>query len=186
MNRGARMSRAREDPKGLRTHVSMEIAHLNCIRRLVPVKGSILEYGSGFSTTWLRNQADPSVTIISVDHNNRYASKTGAILSTYRPADVTPEAEELLGEGWEDYVYAPFRHDVVPEGTLFDVVVVDGLLRNACLKHINELVQPDGWVVLHDAEQSVYEEGMASIQWLAAALPHPDGRGRQLLIGKPL
>lgn len=180
------MSKVREDPKGLRTHVSMEIQHLNCIRRLIPPNGLVLEYGSGFSTTWLREQVDEGITIISVEHNNRYASKTGAILSTYRPPDVGDEAAEIQSDGWEDYVDAPIKHGVVSAETKFDVIVVDGLLRNACLRRAAELLAPGGWVVLHDAEKSLYEDGKGTIQWLAAGLPHPDGRGRQLLLGKPL
>lgn len=186
MNRGARESKLREDPKGLRTHVSMDIQHLNSIRRTIPAEGAVLEYGSGFSTTWLRDQADPGVTIISVDHNNRYASQTGALLSLYRPSAVGPEAAEEVQDGWEDYVYAPFRQGAAPEGAKFDIIVIDGILRNMCLYHAYEMLAEGGWVFLHDAERPLYEEGKKAIQWLFSALPQPDGRGRQLLAGKPL
>lgn len=185
MSIGARRSRLLEDPSGLRSSMSMNLQHLECIRKLIPADGTLLEYGSGFSTTWLRQQSREDCTIISVEHDARYAELADALLSPYAPAGVRGEPSEALQEGWEDYVYAPFRQGVVPAGTKFDIIVIDGVIRNACMVAVPELLAPEGWVALHDAERDYYSN-QNLFKWIALAIPATDEQGRQLRLGKLL
>ena len=185
MSKGARRSRLIEDPKGLKSSMAISIQHLDCIRKLIPPDGVLLEYGSGFSTTWLRQQCREDCTIISVDHDIRYAKAADAILSPYTPAGARGEPAEALQDGWEEYVYAPFRQKVVSEGSKFDVIVIDGILRNACMAAVPELLAPEGWVALHDAQRDYYSN-QNLFKWVAYAIPQADERGRQLWLGKLL
>jgi predicted O-methyltransferase YrrM len=179
----SRRNQLLEDPQGLRGPDSMELQHIYGLMRLLPPDGSILEYGSGFSTTWLRQQLAPEQSILSVEHDPEYAKKTGAILSPYVPDDVD---EETLTVGWEEYVFAPLKYGGLTEDVRFDLVIVDGVIRNACLLNITSFLKPDGFVALHDAERPTYEEGKAQARWLYGVLPFSDSMGRQLWLGKSL
>jgi len=74
-------------------------------------------------------------------------------------------------------VHAP--DDIGP----FDVVLVDGVLRNECLKHVKNIVKPGGRVFLHDAQRDWYEDGKKHVKWVKEHPSQPDYPGPTLIEG---
>lgn len=142
-----------------------------------------LEWGAGGTTAALLSLLPSLQTLVSVEHNVDWhthvlqtiedprlqlllcrprveepqpdttmpAKKRAAVLKRF--ADQCEKQPSLLG----DYVTRP--------GELFasyDLILVDGLARRACLKRGYELLAPGGVMLLHDAQQPHYRATLSS------------------------
>jgi predicted O-methyltransferase YrrM len=147
----------------------------------------VLEWGSGSSTLWLARRA---AEVCSIEHDADWAEQLGPRL----PANVTlvcvpPVVVQGSGpavlshkSGFEgldfaDYVAAASRF----EGE-FDVVVVDGRAREACLPVALDRLAPDGVVVVDNVDRARYRDAIAAlsstldVDWtrgLTPTLPYP-------------
>lgn len=145
----------------------------------------VFEWGSGASTLWLAARAG---CVHSVEHHAGWA----ADLAPRLPANVTlrlveprvttapgvPSAKPgHAGLDFADYVAAIDGVD----GT-FDVVVIDGRAREACLARAVERLSADGLIVLDNVDRRRYVEAMESLgdrvavtvtRGLTPALPYP-------------
>lgn len=145
----------------------------------------VFEWGSGASTLWLAARAG---SVHSVEHHAGWA----AALATRLPDNVTlrvvaplesaaprvPSAKPgHAGLDFADYVAAI---DGVP-GT-FDVVVIDGRAREACLARAVERLAPEGVIVFDNVDRRRYVEAIGTVadrlavtmtRGLTPALPYP-------------
>lgn len=149
----------------------------------------VFEWGSGGSTVWLARR---SSAVVAVEHDERWAAAVRAHLPAGSPVDlhVVP-ARAASGAAGEARSAKPgatgldFRAyvDVIEEvGGTFDVIVIDGRAREACLARAVDHVAPDGIIVFDNVERARYREAIAGIRpavgvtWtrgLTPCLPYP-------------
>jgi predicted O-methyltransferase YrrM len=146
----------------------------------------VFEYGSGASTVWLARRADE---VHSVEHDARFAARLRPMLAPYphvtlhviEPVHANPPAVPSAKSGYagldfSDYV-AAIKH--VP-GT-FDLVVIDGRAREACLGAALPRLAPGGVIVYDNTRRARYRRAIAAagvtehhFRGLTPALPYPD------------
>ncbi|MGB8022297.1 MAG: class I SAM-dependent methyltransferase [Candidatus Nanopelagicales bacterium] len=150
----------------------------------------VFEWGSGASTVWLARR---SASVVAVEHDERWAGEVRARLPEGAPVDlrVVPAEEAAAGAAGEARSSKPgateldFRAyvDVIDEvGGTFDVIVIDGRARQACLASAVDHLAPDGIIVFDNVERARYRQAIAAIRpamevsWthgLTPCLPYP-------------
>jgi hypothetical protein len=137
---------------------------------LLDLKGkNILEYGSGSSTLfWVSRSSN----VVSIEHDPVWYSKIKGILTQGSKLDyrlVTPEDSEKKGDPADpdmyfsnspDFKNKSFKHyveqiDEFPPG-YFDVIMIDGRSRPACIKHSVQRIKPGGVLIVDDADRDYY------------------------------
>jgi len=145
------------------------------------------EYGSGASTVWLARRCS---SVVSVEHDREWASLVRARLDP--AADVqlhlvpgvpatAPDAvlsgrREAAGLDFADYVRTIDR-----VGGLYDVVVVDGRARTACLAAALPHLAEDGFIVFDNTHRRRYASALSACplplrryRGAAPGLPYPE------------
>ncbi len=106
---------------------------------------NLFEYGSGNSTFYYATKV---LKVTSVEHDNIWFSKIKKKL----PANV-----ELIFSKFEpDKEYCKMSKNINEK---FDIIIVDGVDRNNCLKYSVEALSPSGVLILDDSERKEYFEG---------------------------
>lgn len=126
----------------------------------------VLEWGSGSSTLWL---ADRAATVDSIEHDPDWAESMRPRLPAHVTLHVVPPVPDtdpavpsgkrgFAGLDFHDYVAAA---DDLP-GT-FDLVVVDGRAREACLARAADRLAPEGLVVVDNVDRARYRTAIADL-----------------------
>ena len=158
-------------------HYVMGEAHRTAILDALPEKGRMWEYGSGDSTLWFRHNLGPKQGMISVEHDPYYAKKAGAEHIVYDAGKgATPDVEKRH-PGWEMYTNA------IKSRGKFDVILVDGVLRNECLRVARHHLKSGGRIFLHDAQRDWYEAGKKYFKWVKDYPSQADYPGPTLIEG---
>jgi predicted O-methyltransferase YrrM len=115
------------------------------IRTLLPASARIAEFGSGFSTLWF---ARAFAHVVSVEHDQAWADIVRARLRA--------------GNYSVDYIFAQQQDyanalDVYPDAS-FDLILVDGLRRDACLSRALGKLKPGGYVYLDNSDTDLDSE----------------------------
>lgn len=131
----------------------------------------VLEWGSGGSTLWLADRLPEGASLTSVEHDAAWHQRVRWYLNTgggrdrsnvrlltippTGPVGTNATIEEEREESLTDYIRA------VPDDERFDVIIVDGYARNACLRRAVRLLAPgpESTVFLHDAHRDWYDPG---------------------------
>lgn len=126
----------------------------------------VLEWGSGSSTLWL---ADRAATVDSIEHDPSWAEAMRPRL----PAHVTlhvvppvpdPEPRTPSGKrGFEGLDFTDYVHCADDLPGSFDLVVVDGRAREACLTRAADRLAPDGLVVVDNVDRARYRTAIAEL-----------------------
>ena len=151
-----------------------------------PTPARVFEYGSGASTLWLARRSDE---VHSVEHHagfgrmmaERLADERNVHLEVVEPA---PSPSPVVASGKEDHAGLDFASYVdaldAVDGT-FDLVVVDGRAREACLAKAVPRLRPGGIVVYDNSARRRYRaaiEGSGlrehALRGLTPTLPYPD------------
>lgn len=147
----------------------------------------VFEWGSGASTLWLAARA---TEVVSIEHDGEWAREVQKRLDgmphgakvTLRHVETRTEGKiasrkrGFAGQYFDDYVAA--IREVEGE---FDLIVIDGRAREACLAEAVARLAPGGRILLDDFKRARYREA-ASISGLAVdpkdglavCLPLPD------------
>ncbi|MBI3912599.1 MAG: hypothetical protein HY327_00165 [Chloroflexi bacterium] len=133
----------------------------------------VFEFGSGGSTLfWLRWQA----ALVSVEHDSAWFDLVSKYLKAAPPVDYRLIAPEFKGEAWaqscdpadprqyatadeslKNYTFRNYAKQIDPfPEQYFDVVLIDGRARPACLMHSASKVKPGGLLILDNAERLYY------------------------------
>jgi predicted O-methyltransferase YrrM len=111
---------------------------------------SVFEYGSGASTAWLAQRA---TQVVSVEHDAAWHEKVAPTLGGVAELKlVQTQASDADAELEDPYVAAL-------SGGPYDLIVIDGMGRNACARAATEHVKDDGIVLFDDADRSAYSAG---------------------------
>ncbi|MBW0254598.1 class I SAM-dependent methyltransferase [Cellulomonas sp. PS-H5] len=130
----------------------------------------VFEYGSGASSVWLGRRA---TEVHSVEHHAGFAEVMRRVLAAADLADTVtlhevgpddgPEPRVpsgRRGEEGRDYARYVEAIDAVPGE--FDLVVVDGRARVACLQAAARRLAPGGIVLFDDTQRPRYAAGIAA------------------------
>lgn len=153
-------------------------------QRLEPVR--VYEYGSGASTFWLSRRAD---TVFSVEHHRGFGEMMAAELSSQdnvslRIVEPVPTAHPAIGSAKEGYAGQDFSDYVSSIDEVdgeFDLVVVDGRAREACLAAALPRLTNDGLMVFDNSRRRRYRRAIEASPvteeryfGLTPTLPYPD------------
>ncbi len=154
------------------------------ISRIIDPDARVFEYGSGNSTLWWRAHAQE---VVSVEHDSAWHThaNTGSQADIrLRQADDTTneehfaavraiadqlpsppgnlDAETLVRRGLATGPFLSYIAELMtfPEG-YFDVIVVDGMARNACARLAAQRLKPDGFIVFDNSDRSEYDDAYA-------------------------
>lgn len=98
---------------------------------------SVFEFGAGYSSIFWAQRAR---AVISIESDPRWVE--------HLQAGFRPNQKVLLREGRDDYVNA-----IREQADLFDLVIVDGRWRHACVESAMEKVTEDGLIVLDNSDR---------------------------------
>lgn len=124
------------------------------------------EWGSGASTLYYGSRLPFGSFWQSVEHDANWYQQTSqeaARWDSQRIAVCHIPPDRIWHDTGDDGDYATFRNYVLFPTTLgrqFDLILVDGRARVACMAVGWELLQDDGVMILHDAERPEYRPGI--------------------------
>lgn len=150
----------------------------------------VFEYGSGASTLWLADRADE---VVSVEHHRGFGEMIGRELGAYSGVrfeivEPTPAASPRVGsqkEGHAGLDFADYVATIDRVGGSFDLIVIDGRAREACLRAALPHLADDGIIVFDNTRRRRYREAIAALAaregltqrrlpGLTPTLPYPD------------
>jgi hypothetical protein len=133
--------------------------------RAAPVR--VYEYGSGASTFWLARRA---AEVHSVEHHREFGELMARELAgldnvTLRLVEPTPSDHPEIGSAKEGYGgrdFSAYVRSIDRVSGDFDLVVVDGRAREACLDAALGRLAPGGLVVFDNSRRRRYRRAIAS------------------------
>lgn len=148
----------------------------------------VFEYGSGASTIWLARRA---AKVTSVEHDAAWYPEVERRIAAFPHArvrlvapDPTPSADPRYASdkpAWRGRTFHDYVHAIDAEPGQFDLIVIDGRARTACLDHARSRLAPGGLIVFDNSHRAPYRRAIAAsgMRWertrgLAACLPYPD------------
>lgn len=146
----------------------------------------VFEWGSGASTFWLASRAD---SVVSVEHHREFAAIIGPPLAeranvTFRHVPGVASSRPTIGSqkpGSEGLDFTPYVHAIDDAGGPFDLIVVDGRAREACLAAAGRHLAPGGLIVFDNSHRKRYRRAIAAsglheqvFRGLTPTLPYPD------------
>jgi hypothetical protein len=145
----------------------------------------VFEWGSGASTVWLSRRAG---SVIAVEHDAAWAATVQQHLPAHAevrvvgPEPVTgPGATTSSKKGHEGLDFTKYVDAIEQVGGRFDLIVIDGRAREACLGPALRHLAPGGWIVFDNVDRRRYREAIAQhagleVRWtrgLTPSLPYP-------------
>ncbi len=147
------------------------------------------EYGSGASSIWLSKRCS---SVVTVEHDaewaalvrDKFADVDNIKLRAIPPSDTFSEEESgYLSQraDWLDRSFKEYAVSIKSEGNKFDIIVIDGRVRGACLKEAREFLSDRGIIIFDNAgrdryQKAIDESGLEKILFsgLTACLPYAD------------
>lgn len=166
------------------TYDAIEAIDAWLTRRTEPVRA--FEYGSGASTLWLARRC---AEVVSVEHHRGFGEMMRAEVAPLDHVRLTvvepvPSATPRVPSAKEDHEGLDFADYVGSIDTVpgeFDLVVVDGRAREACLMAAEERLAPDGIIVFDNSRRRRYRVAIAAsgldeviYKGLTPTLPYPE------------
>lgn len=106
----------------------------------------VFEFGAGNSTHWF---AEKVAQVHAVEHENEWVK---ILISQGLPANAQLHLRPL-NEGYASLV-AELSID-------FDIILIDGRMRNACTKHAVKALKPNGVIIFDNSDRLDYDESYA-------------------------
>jgi predicted O-methyltransferase YrrM len=154
----------------------------------------VFEYGSGASTVWLARRA---AHVVSVEHDASFAKIAAPMLAlpnvelrVIEPVRASATARAPSGRsGYEDCDFSAYVDSIADGAARYDLVIIDGRARAACLGRAWDCLEAGGLVVFDNTNRRRYQAALGSASgrltryhgW-APALPYPS---ETTLIEKP-
>jgi hypothetical protein len=151
-----------------------------------PAPVRVFEFGAGASTAWLIRRTDE---VHSVEHHRGFADSIRPMLTEAGGADLivvepTKSARPRVPSRKPGYADADFTDYVAAidgVGGLFDVIVIDGRARSACLVAAVPHLKDDGIIIFDNSRRARYRPAIEAsglreqkFGGLTPTLPYPD------------
>lgn len=126
----------------------------------------VFEFGSGASTLWLAQRAGE---VHSVEHDAQFVDVLRPIVAPYanvhlRCVEATPRRPDSTAvsdrRGHEHLDFEEYVAAVAEPGGLFDLIVIDGRARSACLLAAIPQLAEDGVIVFDNADRAGYQKAI--------------------------
>lgn len=146
----------------------------------------VFEFGAGASTLFLARRADH---VYSVEHHRGFAESIRPLIEETGKAELivrepTRSATPEVGShkpGYKDADFADYVAAIDDVGGLFDLIVIDGRAREACLAAAIPHLKDGGVIVYDNTHRARYRRAIArsglhetSLPGLTPTLPYPD------------
>ena len=148
----------------------------------------VFEWGSGASTVWLAKRASE---VVSIDHDEGWIEFSRPRLARLGNARVelvppdplaSPDRRYHSGKsGYHDVSFEAYVNAIDRHPDSFDLIVVDGRARAACLGKALDRLAGDGMIVFDNSHRRRYREAIARCglearvtRGLVPSLPLPD------------
>lgn len=124
----------------------------------------VFEYGSGASTIWLAKRAGK---VISIEHNKEWYEKISLLLTNfsnnkvyYVPATIAGKQDCGFRSQKKGFTKVSFKDYVnkIAEFGEFDLIIIDGRARNACLDKAIKHLKSGGIILFDDTSRERYME----------------------------
>lgn len=146
------------------------------------------EFGSGASTIWLAKRCR---SVTTVEHDSDFAGILSTYLSDYPNVTLlTVEPEPSLDadtayasskSGFSSLDFSRYAHSISNTDKEFDLIVIDGRARSACLALAVEHLSPEGIIVFDNSFRLRYRKAIRetnlhrkNTMGLTPCLPYPD------------
>jgi hypothetical protein len=151
-----------------------------------PDPARVFEFGSGASTAWLARR---SGEVHSVEHDAGFAASIESWLSPLPNVELHVEpavasaspATPSAKDGYAGLDFTSYVSTIDQVDGQFDLVVVDGRAREACLEHAVPRLASGGLVVFDNSRRRRYREAIAgsglheqALTGLTPTLPYPE------------
>ncbi|WP_085905282.1 class I SAM-dependent methyltransferase [Kiloniella majae] len=142
----------------------------------------VFEWGSGASTIWLSKRCSE---VISIEHDMQWGEKVRSLASQNYPGTllniILPNYSGCIkskktgfeGQFFDDYVKSIREFD-----GKFDLIVIDGRAREACLAEAIKKLSKDGYILFDDTKRKRYQTAIKKtdlnqrhLSGLAVSLP---------------
>ena len=151
-------------------------------------RATVFEFGSGASTIWLAKRAH---SVISIEHDPDWypivaerISGLGNIDLRLIAIDKAPAQDPVYlsqKEGQVGHSFQAYAESIDAADGLFDLIVIDGRVRSACLRHARPHLAEGGLIVFDNSRRDRYDQaikssGMKELAYsgLTPSLPYPD------------
>ena len=166
------------------TYRAIDVVELWLSTRERPLR--VYEYGSGASTFWLSKRCDE---VHSVEHHRGFGEMMAGELAgqanvSLRIIEPTTSGSPRIGsqkEGQESLDFSDYVHSIDDVEGDFDLVVIDGRAREACLEASRDRLARGGVIVYDNTLRRRYRgaierSGMVERRYrgLTPTLPYPD------------
>lgn len=144
------------------------------------------EWGAGASTVWLSRRC---AEVVSIEHDPEWFARMVPALADnveLRHVPAAPSATPRVASakpGFAGLDFGDYVAAIDDASGLFDIVVIDGRAREACLPKALERLAPGGIVVFDNVGRRRYREAITAagdrvvVRWTrgrTTALPYPD------------
>jgi predicted O-methyltransferase YrrM len=158
----------------------LPFAVIDFLDTVVNLNSTVFEYGGGGSTAWFADHAAQVTTVENDDDWYRMLE------SAMRKADNATILHRYASPGAADYAASIDKYD----DELFDVVLVDGRQRIACVEHSMAKLKFGGVLILDDSDRPKYADAYSLLEdWprqeIFGFVPCKDRPGRTTLWTKP-
>lgn len=145
----------------------------------------VFEWGSGASTLWLAARAG---SVHSVEHHAGWAAQLSprlpgnVTLQVVEPVTSTTPSVPSAKPGHAGLDFAGYVEAIEDVPGFFDVIVIDGRAREACLLHAVERLSAEGIIVFDNVDRRRYVDAIDNVgdrlvvtmtRGLTPALPYP-------------
>jgi hypothetical protein len=150
-------------------------------------KARVFEFGAGASTVWLAKRCHE---VITVEHDVPFAQSMRPAFSAYKNIDIhirppstaiddkstaRSKRKGYTTQSFDDYVASIDRQ----EGP-FDLIIIDGRARLACLAKARHRLKPDGIILFDNSDRAEYRSGIEAsgleehiLRGMTPTLPFP-------------
>lgn len=144
----------------------------------------VFEYGSGASTVWLAKRC---AHVTTVEHDLSFADAMSPTLAGFAnveamtaPPDTGPKPGKARSNrhGYRDATFDGYVGTIDKTQGQFDVIVIDGRSRVACLERAKQRLNPAGLILFDNSDRAEYRPAIESsgleetrYRGLAPALP---------------
>lgn len=146
------------------------------------------EYGPGASTVWLARRCG---SVVFIEHDESWWNSFEPLVSDLKnvtgrlvqPRLLSPGEQSVYGSaraGWRQYDFKAYVRAIDEAQAPFDLIVIDGRARAACLAAAAWRLKPDGLIVFDNSNRRRYRAALASCGFpkrryrgLTPAAPYP-------------
>lgn len=147
----------------------------------------VFEWGSGASTIWLSKRA---AFVVAIEHDPQWAiqvrdmvpSNVKVQLVLPGPVNSVEAPVVSMKTGFEGLDFSEYVSIIETQNIVFDLIIIDGRAREACLHLALRHLKRDGMIVFDNVDRSRYRKSISAIEsiininWtrgLTPGLPYP-------------